>query len=150
MRADIYIFAVIALAGMWATIAFNSRSHETRERIDLQLGRHTLHAEVVRDHADMVRGLTHRSHLPRYSGMLFIFNESKQHCFLMEKTVLPLSVAFLDSGGQVINMADMEPKTKRHHCASAPARFAIEVNKGLFQVASIKTGSTISGLPGIH
>lgn len=145
MHAGVYVFTAFALVVMWA-IAINVPSHQPH--INLRLGHHTIQTEVVREHAAMMRGLMHRTYLPRYSGMLFIFNKAKRYCFWTKNVSFPLSIAFLDGQGKVINIEDMDPVSSRRHCAIAPALFALEVNKSIFQTAAITPGRAVLGLPG--
>ena len=84
------------------------------------------------------------SHLPRKYA--FVFEENAPHCMWMKNTLLPLSVAFIDEAGAIINLADMQPKSEQTHCAAKPARFALEMNKGWFAQRGIKAGAKIRGL----
>ena len=60
--------------------------------------------------------------------------------------LLPLSVAFLDEGGRILNIEDMQPQTEDNHCAAAPARFALEMNRGWFAARGLKPGARIGGV----
>jgi uncharacterized membrane protein (UPF0127 family) len=62
-------------------------------------------------------------------------------------TLIPLSVAFIDGDGTILNVLDMEPKTLETHTAAGPARYAIETNKGWFAEKRIKAGDKVTGLP---
>jgi uncharacterized membrane protein (UPF0127 family) len=64
----------------------------------------------------------------------------------MRNTFLPLSVAFLDDQGTILNIEDMQPQTEDNHCARSPARFALEMNRGWFAEKGIKPGQRIVGL----
>ena len=65
----------------------------------------------------------------------------------MKNTLLPLSVAFLDADGRIINIEDMKAETTDSHCATQPATYALEMNLGWFKQKNIKPGMTISGFP---
>lgn len=62
-----------------------------------------------------------------------------------EEHLLPLSVAFVDAQGKVINIEDMQPQSEDNHCAAAPARFALEMNLGWFRERGIKAGDVLRG-----
>lgn len=113
----------------------------------LVVGQLVIRAEVAREVADRKRGLMHRTHLAQDSGMLFVFPRAGRYCFWMKNTVLPLSVAFLDDSGRMLNVADMEPLTERKHCPDGLARYALEVNRGVFLAAGVPAGARIYGLP---
>jgi uncharacterized membrane protein (UPF0127 family) len=94
-------------------------------------------------------GLMHRASMPSNAGMLFIFDEMTTHCMWMKNTLIPLSVAFIDEQGAIINVEDMAPQTEDSHCAKRPARYALEMNRGWFAARGIKPGSRIGGIPGV-
>jgi uncharacterized protein len=116
--------------------------------LQLNAGMHLIRAEVAADFASRAQGLMYRNSMPSNAGMLFIFDEAATHCMWMKNTLLPLSVAFLDEKGTVINIEDMKPQTEDSHCARRPARYALEMNGGWFAARGIKPGSRIGGIPG--
>jgi uncharacterized protein len=117
--------------------------------VQLSAGMHLIRAEVAADFATRMRGLMHRESMPQNAGMLFVFDEATQHCMWMKNTPIPLSVAFIDERGAIINIEDMAPHTEKSHCARQPARYALEMNRGWFAAKGIKPGSRIGGIPGI-
>jgi uncharacterized membrane protein (UPF0127 family) len=88
----------------------------------------------------------HRPSLATNRGMLFVFPDIGPHCMWMRNTLVPLSVAFLDERGVILNIADMQPQTENSHCAVAPARFALEMNQGWFAAKGVKAGAKIGGI----
>jgi len=117
--------------------------------VQLSAGMHLIRAEVAADFGTRMRGLMHRPSMPQNAGMLFIFDEATQHCMWMKNTLIPLSVAFLDDQGAIINIEDMAPHTEDSHCSKKPARYALEMNRGWFAARGIKPGSRIGGIPGV-
>jgi len=117
--------------------------------VQLSAGMHLIRAEVAADFATRAQGLMHRKSLVPNSGMLFIFDAAEIHCMWMKNTLIPLSVAFVDEKGAIINIEDMQPQTEDSHCAARPARYALEMSRGWFAARGIKPGSRIGGIPGI-
>jgi len=113
----------------------------------LSAGIHLIQAEVAISDAERAQGLMFREKMGQNEGMVFRFNTPNQVCMWMKNTLLPLSVAFIDEAGSITNIEEMEPQTLDAHCASKPARYALEMNKGWFKKKNIKAGSKISGLP---
>jgi uncharacterized membrane protein (UPF0127 family) len=113
----------------------------------LSAGMHLIHAEVAADFTSRARGLMHRESLGANAGMLFVFEQPEIQCMWMKNTLIPLSVAFLDERGAIINIADMEPHSERTHCAAKPARYALEMNRGWFAARGIKPGMRLGGIP---
>jgi uncharacterized membrane protein (UPF0127 family) len=114
--------------------------------VQLKAGMHIIHAEVAADFSTRAQGLMHRKFLGQNDGMLFVFDEAAIHCMWMKNTLIPLSVAFLDEQGAIINIADMRPHSEQSHCAAQPARYALEMNRGWFAQRGIKPGVRLGGL----
>jgi uncharacterized membrane protein (UPF0127 family) len=88
-----------------------------------------------------------RKSMAQGAGMLFLFDESAGHCMWMKNTLIPLSVAFIDERGQIVNIADMQPLDEATHCASRPVRYALEMNQGWFKKRGIGPGTHVEGIP---
>ncbi len=113
----------------------------------LQLGGQRLDIEVARDSASRQRGLMGRETLDEHGGMLFVFERSGNHCFWMRNTPLPLSAAFIDEQGRILDLVDMQPHSETLHCASGAARYGLEVNQGWFQRHGVEVGHRVGDLP---
>ena len=113
---------------------------------ELRAGMHLIRAEVAADFSTRGRGLMHRKGLAPNAGMLFIFDGPSQHCMWMKNTYIPLSVAFLDEQGTIINIADMQPHSEQTHCSARPALYALEMTRGWFAERGIKPGAKLGGL----
>lgn len=114
--------------------------------ISLNAGLYVIHAEVVDTPETRARGLMYRKSMPDNRGMLFVFSFTERQCFWMKNTLIPLSIAFLDDHGVIVNIADMQPQTEDNHCSEQPVRYALEVNQGWFAKRHIRPGFKISGL----
>src|SRR5437870_5270 len=113
----------------------------------IKVGGHPLKVEVADAEPQRMQGLMFRKKLGTNDGMLFVFDELGYHSMWMKNTLLPLSVAFVDEEGRVLNILDMEPLTLDSHAAAGPARYAIETNKGWFAQRKVKPGDKVTGLP---
>jgi uncharacterized protein len=114
--------------------------------VELRAGMHLIRAEVAADYSTRGRGLMYRKSLAPNSGMLFIFDGAEIHCMWMKNTYVPLSVAFLDTQGAIINIADMQPQSEQTHCAARPAAYALEMTQGWFAERGVKPGAKLGGL----
>lgn len=103
-------------------------------------------AEVAHTDAARMQGLAYRRMLPESRGMFFIFPEPALYGIWMKDAFIPLSVAFLDEQGFIINIAKMEPNTLTRHFADRPAKYALEVNRGWFAERGIKPGMHVLGI----
>ncbi|MGH8662462.1 MAG: DUF192 domain-containing protein [Burkholderiales bacterium] len=114
--------------------------------IALVVSGHQITVEVAATHETRSQGLMHRRILPENRGMLFVFRATGNHAMWMMNTYVPLSVAFLDERGTIINIEDMKPHTQDTHAAARPAKFALEANQGWFARRGIKPGAKVEGL----
>jgi len=88
-----------------------------------------------------------RASLPANHGMLFIFENRSLHCMWMRNTLIPLSVAFIEDDGTIVNIQDMQPHDERSHCAKRPVRYALEMTQGWFAQKGLGTGAKLGRLP---
>lgn len=75
--------------------------------------------------------------------MLFIFPESDYISIWIANTYVPLSVAFINNDGVVINVASMAPLITDLHRTRAPAKYAIEMQRGWFKRHGVKVGERL-------
>ena len=101
--------------------------------VKLTAGIHLIQAEVAKETMTRAQGLMLRKSMPQGAGMLFLFDAPAAHCMWMKNTLIPLSVAFIDERGEIVNIADMQPLDETSHCASRPVRYALEMNQGWFK-----------------
>jgi uncharacterized protein len=134
-------FLLVSTAALLATVA-----HAQAKTADLSVGMFRIHAEVADDQASRMTGLMNRKTMPTQDGMLFVFESPQRHCFWMKNTFLPLSIAFIDDAGKIVNIADMQPQTETSHCAEKPVRFALEMNLGWFKSKGIGAGTVVNGI----
>jgi uncharacterized protein len=135
MKRLLVLFALVA-----------ATAYANPARISLNAGMYVIQAEVMNTQAGRMRGLMHRKNLGANEGMLFIFPAAERHCMWMKNTYVPLSVAFIDERGVVVNIADMQPESETQHCAARPAPYALEMQQGWFAARGIKPGARISGI----
>jgi hypothetical protein len=115
--------------------------------IELDVAGHKLTVEVAATPESRNLGLMHRRMLPEDRGMLFVFPVPAIYSMWMANTHIPLSVAYLDVMGRVINIRDMPPLTHSSFSAGDDALYAIEVNQGWFAKRGIGPGVVVKGLP---
>jgi uncharacterized membrane protein (UPF0127 family) len=113
----------------------------------LSVGIHVITAEIASTPQSRTIGLMMRERLAPNHGMVFVFEDKSQHCFWMRNTLIPLSIAFIDDDGTIVNIADMAPKSEASTCPQRPVRYALEMDQGWFAKRSVTAGKKISGLP---
>lgn len=122
-------------------------SAQAQEPLRLRIQGHELHAEYAQTVAQRERGLMGRRELAVDSGMLFRFDEVRRHCLWMKDTPLPLSAAFFDEAGLLVDVIDLEPFNTEIRCSKRPARYALEMNQGWFAERGVELGARLAGIP---
>ena len=122
-------------------------SAQAQEPLRLRIQGHELHAEYAQTVAQRERGLMGRRELAADSGMLFRFDEVRRHCLWMKGTPLPLSAAFFDEDGLLVDVIDLEPFNTEIRCSKRPARYALEMNQGWFAERGVELGARLAGIP---
>ncbi|MBI1905872.1 MAG: DUF192 domain-containing protein [Rhodocyclales bacterium] len=113
---------------------------------ELAVGMHRIEAELAHTPQARQTGLMNRKSMPEQRGMVFVFTSEARHCMWMKNTLMPLSVAFIDAQGRILNIEQMQPQTENSHCAAADARYALEMNLGWFAARGIAAGHKVLGL----
>ncbi len=114
------------------------------EKVDVRV-------EIADTPAEQQRGLMGRTALGEDRGMLFVFHgeqtlfvfDGEQWLsFWMKDTLIPLSIAYLDSEGRIVDIQDMKAldDDPPHYVSAEPATYALEVNKGFFDERGVEVG----------
>ncbi len=114
-------------------------------RVHLEVGDHALVVHVARTAEERALGLMHRRDMALDEGMLFICDECAVQSFWMKDTPLPLSIAFLDDGGTILKIADLQPHDLEGESSEHPVRHVLEVNQGWFAERGIAPGTRVTG-----
>lgn len=117
--------------------------------LELRVGDARLEAEYARTPNERERGLMERTEMPADHGMLFRFDELRRHCLWMKNTPLPLSAAFMDEQGRIVDIIDLQPLDTSIRCSQGPARYALEMNQGWFEAKGVEVGERVLGIPDI-
>lgn len=146
MKTAIFFAASLALAAS-ALPAYAQEPQANLPRVKLSAGMHQIDAQVARTMEQRATGLMFRKEMPQHEGMLFVFEQPSTQCFWMKNTLLPLSAAFIEDNGTVVNVADMKPESLESHCSLKPVRYVLEMNQGWFAKKGVKPGSKLEGEP---
>lgn len=128
-------------------LLFNIHGAYAADTFKLMVKEISVPVEVAADNASRRKGLMFRKHLAENSGMLFVMDGNDGICMWMKNTLIPLSVAFIDKDGFIINIEKMKPLTLDIHCSKAKAVYALEMNEGWFDKNHVKPGDKVSRLP---
>ncbi|MBA2713165.1 MAG: DUF192 domain-containing protein [Rubrobacteraceae bacterium] len=118
--------------------------------IDTSAGKKVeVQVEVADAAAEQARGLMYRTALGEDRGMLFVYPDERELSFWMKNTLIPLSIAYIDSDGRIVDIQDMKPLDDKppHYNSSEPVQYALEVNQGFYDEHGVKTRDRVE-LPG--
>jgi uncharacterized membrane protein (UPF0127 family) len=116
---------------------------DTQPRLDL---------ELARTQAEQNFGLMYRESLPPDSGMLFVYQAPSTEAYWMYHTLIPLSIAFIDEKGTIVDIKDMPRLNDPHdvieassheYPSVAPYWYALEVNEGWFVQHGVGVGQQL-------
>lgn len=102
-----------------------------------------VNVEIATTTAELEKGLMNRTAMGEDHGMLFVFPVEQQLSFWMKDTLIPLSVAFMDSNGRIVDIQDMQPQDLTNHNSAKPAQYALEVNQGFFRKRGVEVGDEV-------
>ena len=138
---------MVGLAAAGASLFAQEGPQARLPTIDLTAGMHVIKAEVAQTSDQQMAGMMFRKEMGPNEGMLFANADSSQRCFWMRNTLIPLSIAFIDDDGRIVNIADMTPRSEASHCSAKPVRFALEMRQGWFAKRGLGAGFKLRGAP---
>jgi uncharacterized protein len=137
-RCFLVAFAAIILLGL-----ISCAETDALQTITVSIEGMEFTIEVARTPEEQQRGLMYRRSLDERSGMLFAYDSDRRLEFWMKNTFVPLSIAFLSSTGEIIEIHDMEPESLRGIPSTRSVRYALELNRGAFEAIGAGPGSVV-------
>jgi len=124
-------------------------------KVTLHVGKASLTTEIAASGAQQERGLMYVTKMPDNDGMIFLLPKVTTATFWMKNTLIPLSVAFIDKNGVILEIHDMKPgdptvrdsQLPRTRSESDQVAYALETNLHWFTLNGIKPGDKIDPAP---
>ena len=144
--------AACALLLAWGLLAPSSAAAQTFERGVVRItqnGREaTLSVEIANTPKARAQGLMGRERMNENAGMLFVYEDDARRFFWMKNTRIPLSLAFIDSSGEVLEIIHLQPHKPGTRIPSyrsrQKVRRVLEVNQGWFLRNGFGLGARVS------
>ncbi len=115
---------------------------------ELRLGSKKITAEIADEEHERAAGLMFRKSLAPDSGMLFVLDRTGPVGFWMKNTEVPLTIAYIDPRGTILELHDLQPLNEKPVPSRFPnIAFALEMPQGWFSKNNIWPGERIEGLP---
>lgn len=110
------------------------------------VGRQVIRLDVVRSEAAREKGLGGRIGLADNQGMLFVFDDTNEHCFWMKDMRFSIDMIWLNARGRVEHIEknvspDTYPET---FCPNKPSKYMLEVVAGMASDLRLRTGSSVA------
>ncbi len=101
-------------------------------------------AEQALSNDQIARGMMFRKEMGEMEGMLFVFSAPHRTSFWMRNTLLPLTCAYIDPEGVILEIRDMRPLDETPILASSDRiQYVLEMNQGWFERHKITTNMLI-------
>jgi uncharacterized membrane protein (UPF0127 family) len=115
------------------------------ETIKLWMGREEMITEMCLTGLQRQTGMMFRTNMAENEGMIFVFDQPHQAGFWMKNTILPLSCAYIDHEGKIVEIHDMKPQdTNTIRAATNNIQFVLETKQGWFERHNIKAGMVVT------
>lgn len=112
--------------------------------LKLWLGAEELTTEVARSVPQLQAGMMFRETMDEREGMLFILPFPQRASFFMKNTLIPLSCAYLDAEGEILEIYDMKPRDETPILSNSPRiLYVLETRQGWFERHKIGVGTVI-------
>lgn len=103
--------------------------------------------DVADDDIERAQGLSGRSLLGDYEGMLFIMPNEAYYGFWMKDMLIPLDFLFVDGDGFIVDIKEDVQPCGNDVCtsfsSSTPFKYVIELNSGFIQSNNIGVGNSV-------
>ncbi len=110
----------------------------------LWIGPAEVAAEMALTPEQRQTGMMFRTNLDENAGMLFVFPRPSQLAFWMKNCTVPLSAAYIDPQGAILEIHDLEPQNTNSVVSEAlDVQYVLEVNQGWFKRHQIATGTFV-------
>lgn len=100
----------------------------------------TMYVELADTPDSQEIGLMRRPTLPDNQGMIFIFSRENLTPFWMKDTEIDLSIAFIDAGGVIVDIQEMQAYALDNHDPAKPYQYAIEANAHWYDRNGVMVG----------
>ncbi len=146
-------FLVALILGLFAPINLPAQTNPTDDvgplaKVTLHIRNASLTTQIAASSAQQERGLMFVTKLGDNDGMIFLLPKITTATFWMKNTLIPLSVAFIDKNGVILDIHDMKPLDETiTRSDSDQVAYALETNLHWFALNGIKPGDKITPPP---
>jgi uncharacterized membrane protein (UPF0127 family) len=108
------------------------------------VGPHQLTTELALKPTEIYTGMMWRTNMAEGEAMLFAFADATPRSFYMKNTLVPLSIAYIDTEGVIQEIHDLQPRNEEPVPSTADnIQFCLEVPQGWFKRHSVVPGAVV-------
>ena len=101
-------------------------------------------SELARTQTEIATGMMYRKKMAENEGMLFVFPRPHRTAFYMRNTIIPLSAAYIDGDGTILEIHDLKPLDETPiEAGSDKVQYVLETPQGWFKKNNIGIGTLI-------
>ncbi len=150
-KNTLILLMLLIVAGVCSTAKITSARRLRYDIVPITLvsqqERFIIEAEVAGSPLERDRGLMRRRQLPRYAGMLFVFEDEGMRSFWMKNTLIPLDIIFVSQDLKIVHIAQYATPCEQSPCEKYdsiyPAKYVLEINGGLSKQIGLVPGDYI-------
>jgi len=121
-----------------------TRPNPKLRTLKLYVGSRDLEAEIALTELQIRTGMMFRTNILENEGMLFVFAAPHEVGFWMKNVIVPLSCAYIDPEGVILETHDMVPGEEASiRSGSDRVQYVLETKQGWFERNDIKPGVLI-------
>jgi uncharacterized membrane protein (UPF0127 family) len=168
LRTALSFVTLAALVGM-ILVGFTASGNSTQSAIgtcsdpsapyaEVQIDTHPrINLRLARTEQERETGLMYVDSMPQDDGMLFVYTAPSTESYWMYHTLIPLSIAWIDKDGTIVDIQDMarlsnpsdvQEAGRTIYTPAAPYWYALEVNEGWFVRNGVGVGQQMVFCPG--
>ena len=122
-----------------------TKAQQKLETIKLWIGSEEMITEMAVTPLQEQTGMMFRTNMAENEGMIFVFPQPQRAAFWMMNTILPLSAAYIDPDGQILEIHDLQPHdTNSVIAATDNIQYVLETPQGWFKRHNIREGTVIA------
>ena len=144
-KMTLSLFLMLGLLAA-SQVACHGKNQSLLPAVTLTIDGHAVDAEVANSESTRETGLMFRREMDKNHGMIFVFPDAEIRAFWMKNTFIPLSIAYMDADGAILNILEMPPQTEDTFYSNGQAKYALEMNTGWYQANGVKAGDKVEGL----
>ena len=122
-----------------------TRAQPKLRTMKLYVGPEIITAELALSEVEIGTGMMFRTTMAEDEGMLFVFARPHKTAFYMKNTTVPLTAAYIDSDGAILELVDLHPLVEAPvEAKSDKVQYVLEMKQGWFKRHKIGVGMVLS------